>query len=208
MLPEGLGCGVSRGADAILTLELRLAMPNTASGFLAEATLGLKYVRSKIDFGSSNKFTDNLRTLGVTALAVPEVYKLEERYLKAMNVPIPIEGSANWQQYGLQYIESMAGSAELMGTGNCEELAAMAFMFFRNRRVLPVDYVMIPGKHAFCVIGARVRLGTGNFSEWSTGISMACDPWSGRAEPADMIAIRYPAYLRKMFSAYRVPAEP
>ena len=60
--------------------------PQTASQNLLLAKSAMNYTTAKLDFGSSNKFFDNLRTLGITALAVSETYKQTEQYLKAGGV--------------------------------------------------------------------------------------------------------------------------
>ena len=79
----------------------------------------------------------------------------------------------------------------------------MAFMYFYDNNILPVDYMMIPGRHAFCVIGAPVMPSFDNFIEWSTGTATVCDPWEGRAEFACHLARCYPRSLKKMQSYYR-----
>lgn len=176
----------------------------TATSYLAYARDAMQYVKSKVTFGSSNKFWDNLSTLGITALAVGQAYKIEADYLKAANVPLPTPGHADWSRYGLQYIEAMSQAALTMGAGNCEELAAIAFMYLRNRGIRPLDYMMIPDRHAFVVLGADVRPANSNFLAWTAGQAMVCDPWAGRCEPADRLSIRYPSETGRMFSSYRV----
>lgn len=62
-----------------------------------------------------------------------------------------------------------------MGASNCQEQAAMAFVYFFRKGIAPVDYMMMPG-HAFCAIGAPVLPTSNNFIEWSTGTATVCDP--------------------------------
>jgi hypothetical protein len=182
----------------------RIDMPMSPSGYLIEARKGLNYVKSKIDIGSDNKFSDMLVKLCLPRLAVREVRAQEDKYLEAGCIKPADWNRADWMNYGLEYIRAFALAAIGIGAGNCQELAAIAFMYFYDRDVLPVDYVMIPGRHAFCVIGAPVVPCTNNFTDWSTGTATVCDPWEGRAEFACHLPRRYPVDFRRARSFYRV----
>ena len=178
--------------------------PRTASQNLLSAKSAMNYTTAKLIFGSSNKFFDNLRTLGITALAVSEMYKQTEQYLKAGGVPVPTPGHADWNRFGLQYIEAMSQAALTMGAGNCEENAAVAFMYLYNSGIRPLDYMMIPDRHAFVVLGAEVRATRTNFTEWTSGLAVVCDPWYRRSELAGNLAPHFPRDITRMFSAFRV----
>lgn len=181
-------------------------MPSSAD-FLAHATRGLNYVKSKIDLGSDNKFGNMLAKLAIPRLAVRSAREHEDALLKAQGIPVLGPRSTDWMRHGFEYIQTFALAAGNMGAGNCQELAAMAFMYFYDRDILPVDYMMKPG-HAFCVIGAPVMPTRSNFIEWSTGTATVCDPWEGRAEFACHLARRYPGSLKDMQSYYRVEPQP
>ncbi|MBI4849355.1 MAG: hypothetical protein HY808_12415 [Nitrospirae bacterium] len=177
----------------------------SASRYLTEVKAALTYTRSKMDLGETNKFGKNVLDLPrgkifTTLPAIQEVYRQEEKLLNAMRVPMP--NDANWGTYGLQYIEAMAMASSGIGAGNCEEQAAIAFMYLYKHDIRPIDYMMIPGTHAFVVVGAAVRPTSHNFNDWSTGVAMLCDPWGWRAEPACNICIRYSP--TKMGSSFRV----
>jgi hypothetical protein len=176
----------------------------TVSQNLSLAHSAMHYATTKLTFGSSNKFFDNLKTLGITALAVREMYKQTDQYLKAGNVPIPTPGHADWNTFGLQFIDAMSQAALTMGAGNCEENAAIAFMYLYNRGVRPLDYMMISNRHAFVVLGAEVRPMRTNFTEWTSGAAVACDPWYRRSEIAGMLAPHFPHDIARMSSAFRV----
>jgi hypothetical protein len=126
-----------------------IVMPSSAE-FLSNAIKGMNYVKSKIDLGSDNKFGNMLSKLAIPRLAVTAVREQEDAYLKAQGIPVLGPGSTDWARHGFEYIEAFAMAATGMGAGNCQELAAMAFMYFYKRGIFPVDYMMMPG-HAFCV---------------------------------------------------------
>jgi hypothetical protein len=77
-------------------------------------------------------------------------------------------------------------------------------MYLYNRGVRPLDYMMIPARHAFVVLGAEVRPIKTNFTQWTSGNAVVCDPWYRRSEIAGMLAPHFPGDINRMTSAYRV----
>ena len=86
--------------------------------FLAQATRGLNYVKSKIDIGSDNKHGNRFLKLGVPHLAVKSLRAHEDALLKAQGIPVLGPGSTDWKRHGFEYIQAFACAATNMGAGN------------------------------------------------------------------------------------------
>ena len=162
----------------------------------ANAVLAQVEARMKSGTGTDNKFWHNVKTgpfgAFVNKMAIWEVARQENAYLKAMN-----------RNDAGAVIGARAQAAQNMGAGNCGEQAALAFWYLQQRGVRPLDLVHFTDRdHAFVVLGSRVDITPTNFVQWSVD-SVVCDPWSGRAEVAGMLVLRYSS--TKIESLHRLP---
>lgn len=131
----------------------------------------VKYVRSKITIGASNKPGDVLRSLGGSLLCVPAI----------RSVDLPDQDTSD-----LKFIRAVAAKAEHVGCGNCGENASLAFVYLLDRGVKPLDLMEGgPVDHAFVLVGSPAAGVESDPKKWG-GDAVVCDPWhyEGGAYPA------------------------
>jgi hypothetical protein len=83
----------------------------------------------------------------------------------------------------LKGILHCATAARLMGNGNCQELAAIAFACLYQSGIRPLDYMAFKKEgygHAWVVIG-READATADLSTWGAD-AVWCDPWAGSGD--------------------------
>jgi hypothetical protein len=75
------------------------------------------------------------------------------------------------------YMEKSAAAAKKFGCGNCGEQSAIAFVFLREQKIFPIDWMEVDGyKHAFVIIGRAKVSNSLDFSTWGDE-AVICDPW-------------------------------
>jgi hypothetical protein len=68
-------------------------------------------------------------------------------------------------------------------------MAAIAFLFLRDRGVRPLDFMCFNGKdHAFVILGRPASSTAGDFSSWAEQ-SVACDPLRGDSGIATQLSV-------------------
>ena len=130
--------------------------------FYAEAAV--RYVKSKVVHGASNKWEDikkgGILTLGGT---------LESRIGSIFNTG----GMSDEEK-----IKYFAQQAERYGVGNCGEQSSLAFVYLDNIGVRPLDLVEFLNKnHGLVVIGRVDNTGSDPVN-WGPAAVVA-DPWLG-----------------------------
>jgi len=86
-------------------------------------------------------------------------------------------------------IEILAEAGRRGMSGNCSEMAAIAFLFLRDRGVRPLEYMCFNGKdHVFVILGRPASTLVGDFETWA-GESVACDPLRGEAAVATQLEV-------------------
>lgn len=86
---------------------------------------------------------------------------------------IQAENSDPDQQY-YAIIKLLAETGMNAKAGNCQEMAAIAFLFLMGK-VAPIEIVFIP-THTFVVIGRSPSTPIDNPSNWNNDV-VICDPW-------------------------------
>ena len=92
------------------------------------------------------------------------------------------------QGSGKLWVQQVADAAKRAKVGNCQEHAAVAAIFLRDRGVRPVEYVVLMKngryKHAFVVVGREANQYNGGVPRdphsWK-GPVIVCDAWEGLA---------------------------
>ena len=148
--------------------------------YLSVAAQTVKYVKSKMDIGTSNKFLPNLGgPAGV--LCVAESRQMMVKDLKEQAPSVKRTG----QDPMKATLESWAYWATEYGCGNCGEQSAIAFIQLRDIwKTFPLDWMHWDGlAHAFVILG---RIGITNPADVATwnDESVVCDPYYGEAMPA------------------------
>ena len=144
-------------------------MAQTLDRNLTAAKTTVSYVRTVLDFGSDNKFLNNVSNLLINKLALSKAREMQDKIMKD-------SPNRDWATY----IEAMAMTAKLMGAGNCGENAAVAFVHLRDvLRILPIDYYMYNNfEHAFVIVGRRADTDPTDYNTWNREAAI-CDPWRG-----------------------------
>jgi hypothetical protein len=79
-------------------------------------------------------------------------------------------------------------------TGNCSELAAVAFNYLKFQGIRPLDYFAVyrgGWDHAFVVLNRDAKTPLSDFAKWSE-FAVVCDPLYDRANYAGFLATWYP----------------
>lgn len=154
----------------------------TLEANLKAATEAVDFVKKKMVLGAKNKLKDLWRSGGSSAGCVDDVRASEEKHDKELSKAME-SGLLDLRQAQEQQIETMALFAGGRGCGNCEEQAAMAFIFLRDKGegVFPLDLMQKPNKiwnlggHAFVVIGREENSDPSDPGTWGPNAVVA-DP--------------------------------
>jgi hypothetical protein len=152
--------------------------------YLASAKAAVKYVISKMDIGASNKmqpweWKGKVAKILCTGSAINKGAMREavDKDLAELN---EIKGKVGWKEA----VDVFANQAKQWGCGNCGEQSALAFVYLRDHKVGPRDWMQIGNfAHAFVVVGRPADSDEADCDTWGKK-AVVCDPWSERAEPA------------------------
>jgi hypothetical protein len=161
-----------------------MASPEIVTGAAANLNAAIqteRYVRKKMDIGSSNRFTDNLSGLTLPVWCVSETRDQIVRDLKTQEKEIKRQGIDPRKAI----VETWASHARDMGCGNCGEQSALAFVQLRDVwKVSPLDWMQVGGwAHGFVVIGRISATNAAKIETWNAE-AVVCDPWKNYARPA------------------------
>ncbi|MDP2367792.1 hypothetical protein [Rhodoferax sp.] len=137
-----------------------------------------RYVASKMDIGTSNKFLPNFWGLPARVMCVAESRQ-------------KIVGDLKSQQPGLQssgadpmkaMVDTWAAWAKHYGCGNCGEQSAMAFVHLRDIQLMrPIEWMQIGDfRHGFVVIGRDASTKESDATTWNAD-AVVCDPYKDDA---------------------------
>lgn len=79
------------------------------------------------------------------------------------------------QEKYLSIIRLLADVAQKAKAGNCQEMAAVAFLFLMEQGIAPIEMVCVP-THTFVVIGRDPELDIDDPGCWNQE-TVICDPW-------------------------------
>ena len=142
---------------------------------LAAGLEAVRFVKGKMRFGAKSKVKDIWASKGESISCVDtlraDAVKYEDHLRKAY---------ANDQTGVIErQAEYAASAAAHYGCGNCNEQAALAFIYLRDKGVFPIDWVnkqnFLPGYggHSFDVIGREA--GKVKPADWGAS-AVVCDP--------------------------------
>jgi hypothetical protein len=78
-------------------------------------------------------------------------------------------------QKSLEIIQLLADIAHRARAGNCQEMAAVAFLYLKERNVAPIEMVSIP-KHTYIIVGRSPKTPINCHEDWNDE-AVICDPW-------------------------------
>jgi hypothetical protein len=151
------------------------------NAYLAEAKLAVSHVQGKTPLGTYNQIRDTTRQ----PLMLPfRVLMRGAQILRENQEVAKLAPDASYERK----IEILAEAGTRGMSGNCSEMAAIAFVFLRKRATRPLDYMCFNGKdHAFVILGRPAGTNVGDFSSWAAQ-SVACDPLRGESGVATQLA--------------------
>lgn len=134
----------------------------------------VKYVRGKMDIGTSNKFLPNFWGTPARVLCVAESRDHIVKDLASQQPDIEREGKDPMRAT----VDTWAYWSRHYGCGNCGEHSAMAFVYLRERQqIFPLDWMQINQlEHGFVVIGRAGVTNPADSSTWN-GEAVICDPY-------------------------------
>ena len=152
------------------------------NGYLAEAKLAVVHVQKKTPLGTYNQIRDTTRQ----PLMLPfRIMMRGAQILRENQEVAKLTPGASYERK----IEILAEAGKRGMSGNCSEMAAIAFLFLSDRGIRPLDYMCFNGKdHAFVILGRPAGSIAGDFSSWADK-SVACDPLRGEAGIATQLAV-------------------
>jgi hypothetical protein len=133
----------------------------------------IAYVRRYMTIGASHKLTNVVGSLGESLICVS---KLRSEYAGGAKF-------ANWHDA----VAENSRLGRLHGCGNCGEQSAIAYMFFFNNSMKPIDWITVNrADHQFTLLGCAT--GAGSY-HWKWGPRcVVVDPWNGECYPGSEIA--------------------
>lgn len=154
-----------------------------AGYYLSAAVIANQYVKSKMTIGASNKLRpDFWRAWKCSGSAVNTgemrlyVDKQIQSAINSDDSPVASELDFNLKFQKI-YLEKSAQGAELYGCGNCGEQSAIAYMYLKQQKTFPLDWMEVNNyQHAFVIIGRAPRSDTRNAATWGDD-AIICDPW-------------------------------
>lgn len=142
---------------------------------MASALEAIRFVKAKMKYGAKNKVKDIYRSRGNSISCLDEVRaNIDRHYENTLKDLFEINQNAA----GEREAEYTASAAAHFGCGNCNEQAALAFIYLRDKGIFPLDWVnklndfLIFGGHSF-VIGREY--GKLKPAEWGQN-AVICDP--------------------------------
>jgi hypothetical protein len=178
---------------AVLEAQAITSENDKVKYYLAQAHVALSYTRGVLSLGNTNRL--NIVDNTITSLGENLINQAVQRLVQNLNQDLQ----------GERKIQMIADVGKAARVGNCQECAAIAAVFLRDRKVSPVEfmglYKNLPlgfGNHAFVVIGREEGDNASRVpppKEWK-GPAVICDPWEGTAYRVGQKAIYgYPGEL-------------
>ena len=145
--------------------------------YLAAAAQTNKFVDSKMDIGTSNKFINNFWG---TPARVQCVAETRQSIVKELKDKQP--GVAMGADPVKIMVDTWAYWAASNGCGNCGEQSAIAFVYLREKfKAFPIDWMQIGSfSHGFVILGRLSVTNPADSSTWNQE-AVICDPYYGEA---------------------------
>lgn len=154
-----------------------------AGFFLSSAVIANEYVKNKMTIGASNKIRWDFPKAWACSGSLVNTGEMRKYVDGEMHKAVESSTETVYSSldYNIKmqklYVEKSAQGAELYGCGNCGEQSAIAFIYLRNQKVFPIDWMEVNDyQHAFVIIGRQRGSDTRNYATWGPD-AVICDPW-------------------------------
>lgn len=150
---------------------------------LSAAVIANEYVKKKMTIGASNKMRWDFPRAWACSGSLINTGEMRKHVDREMRAVINSEQDTVYSEidYNLQfqrlYLEKSADAAQLYGCGNCGEQSAIAFVYLRQQKTFPLDWMEVNDyQHAFVIIGRARGSDIKNYNTWGSD-AVICDPW-------------------------------
>jgi hypothetical protein len=160
-----------------------------AGYYLSAAVIANEYVKKKMTIGASNKLRPDFWRAwqcSGSLIQTGEMREYVDREVRAAfdTDPNPVLSNIDYRLRAHRiYLEKSAEGAEKFGCGNCGEQSALAFVYLRNQKTFPLDWMEVNNyEHAFVIIGRKRGSDASNPATWGNE-AVICDPWRDVVAP-------------------------
>lgn len=140
--------------------------------YIQAAKEAFAHVYDVCPLGSANRcnaFDEKTRMLAEEAL-IREKKDFDQQVSVIQNQPL-----LSSKEKHFQIIRLLADIAVRAKAGNCQEMAAVAFLFLLEKHIFPIELVSVP-KHTFVIIGRNPETSLDLPESWNKE-AVICDPW-------------------------------
>ena len=130
--------------------------------------------------GSTNR--DNGEDYGTRFFASVALTQIKVDFDSQVSA-IQSDATLSSDQQSLKIIKLLANIAEAANAGNCQEMAAVAFLFLMEKGITPIELVSIP-THTFIIIGRDPASSIHDSENWGEDV-VICDPWRRKYKSVD-----------------------
>ncbi len=121
--------------------------------------------------GSANRPNVSGKTMALAEEALIREKKDFDRHVEA-TLKLPLH---SMEEKHLLIIRLLADVAERAKAGNCQEMAAVAFLFLLAKGIFPIELVSVKN-HTFVIVGRDSKTPIDTPEEWNKE-AVICDPW-------------------------------
>jgi len=152
-----------------------------AGFYLSSAVIANEFVKKKMTIGASNKLRPDFWKAWKCSGSLIQTGEMREKVDRDVAAAFEAETVTTNLEYRIKaqriYLEKSAEAAQQYGCGNCGEQSAIAFVYLRQLKIFPLDWMEVDGyKHAFVILGRRRGSDTANYLTWGNE-AVVCDPW-------------------------------
>ena len=154
-----------------------------AGYYLSAAVIANEYVKKKMTIGASNKLRWDFPRAWACSGSLINTGSMRKHVDREMRAVINADTETVYSEidYNMKfqklYLEKSADAAQLYGCGNCGEQSAIAFVYLRQQKTFPLDWMEVNDyEHAFVIIGRRRGSDPADFRTWGDE-AVVCDPW-------------------------------
>lgn len=149
--------------------------------YLSSAIIANEFVKKKMTIGASNKLRWDFLTAWQCSGSLVNTGEMRKKVDRDVATTLTTETYIGEVDGGIKLqkiiMEKSADAAMQFGCGNCGEQSAIAFVYLRQQKILPLDWMQVNDyEHAFVVIGRQRGSDSRDFRTWGDE-AVVCDPW-------------------------------
>jgi hypothetical protein len=152
-----------------------------AGFYLSSAVIANEFVKKKMTIGASNKLRLDFWKAWKCSGSLVNTGEMREHVDREVSAAFDNEPVSSILDYRIKgqkiYLEKSAEAAQQYGCGNCGEQSAIAFVYLRQLKIFPLDWMEVNDyEHAFVIVGRRRGSDPTDYATWGDE-AVVCDPW-------------------------------